>query len=82
MKLSVPPSHSIHAGDFVRITQPCTKEWIQALGMHDFGGDRHGPSWRPGSRDLHWIRQVTKIQENELWLDAPLPLAMEADKNL
>ncbi len=49
MKLSVPQSHSIHAGDIVRITQPCTKEWIQALGMNDFGGDRHGPSWRPGS---------------------------------
>ncbi len=27
------------------------------------------------------MRQVTKIQENELWLDAPLPLAMDAEKN-
>jgi len=52
-KLRVQGASTFSAGDLVQIAHPSTKEWIEALGMNDFGGDRHGPSWRPGSRDIH-----------------------------
>ena len=46
--------------------------------MNDFGGDRHGPSWRPGSRDIHWTREVTRVDGDTLSLDAPLTLGLDA----
>lgn len=78
MTLSIADSADIAPGDAVRITHPSTKEWVAALGMNDFGGDRHGPSWRPGSRDLHWTRIVTSVEANALTLDAPLTFALDS----
>lgn len=76
--VSVVDASIFRAGDSVRITHPSTKEWIVALGMDDLGGDRHGPSWRPGSRDLHWTRVITKIEGNTVMLDVPLTMALDA----
>lgn len=76
--LTVSDATTLRPGDTVRITHPSTKEWIAALGMNDFGGDRHGPSWRPGSRDVHWTRTVTKVAGNTLTVDAPITLALDA----
>lgn len=75
--LSVADAHRFAVGDTVRVTHPSTKAWVDALGMNDFGGDRHGPSWRPGSRDVHWLRVVTRVEGDELTLDAPLTLALD-----
>ncbi len=77
-KLRVQGASAFSAGDLVQISHPSTKEWIEALGMNDFGGDRHGPSWRPGSRDIHWTRVVTQVDGDTLSLDAPLTLGLDA----
>ena len=71
-------AHGLVSGDMVRISHACTKQWISALNMADFCGDRHGPSWRPGSRDTHWIRQITHVEGDSITLDAPLTLAFDA----
>lgn len=68
----------LSVGDVISISHPSTKEWITFLGMDDFGGDRHGPSWRPGSRDIHWLRTITKIEGNAVLLDVPLMLALDS----
>lgn len=65
-------------GDLVRITRPSTPEWVRLLGMHDMGGDRHGSSWRPGSRDVAWERTVTAVNGDTIEFDAPITLALES----
>ncbi len=77
-KLSLENVAGLEIGDAIDITWPSSKEWIAFLGMNDFGGDRHGPSWRPGSRDIHWLRTITRIDEATITLDAPLTLALDA----
>ena len=65
-------------GDAVAIRRPCTAEWIKALGMDYMGGDRHGFTWKPGSRDLLWDRTVTKVEGDQVSVDAPLTTALDA----
>jgi hypothetical protein len=76
--INVKDAAGLAAGDSVAVTHPGTREWVVALGMDDFGGDRHGPSWRPGSRDITWHRTIAKIDGNALTLDAPLTLGLDA----
>ena len=76
-KLTVADATGIQRGQMIRVSHPSTEAWIVALGMNDFGGDRHGPRWRPGSRDLHWLRQVSKVEGNVLTLDAPLTYGLD-----
>lgn len=71
-RLTVADASRIEKGQMIRVSHPSTEAWIVALGMNDFGGDRHGPRWRPGSRDLHWFRLVSKVDGSVLTLDAPL----------
>ncbi|MFT3786521.1 MAG: hypothetical protein QM770_10190 [Tepidisphaeraceae bacterium] len=77
-QVKIKDSAGIATGDSVVITLPSTPAWIAALGMDDLGGDRHGPSWRPGSRDVVFDRVVTKIDGSTLTLDAPLTIALDA----
>lgn len=76
--LTLKDASGLAVGDGVQISHPATKEWIAELGMDDLGGDRHGPSWRPGSRDVTWLRTITKIDGNAITVDAPLTLALDA----
>lgn len=78
MKIRVSDTARFAAGSMIRISHLSTKPWIDRLKMHDFGGDRHGPSWRPGSRDIHWLRTVTRSNADTLELDAPLTLGIDS----
>ncbi len=75
--LTLPAGHTIKPGDNVLVTRPSTKEWIDTLKMHDFGGGRHGPNWKPGSRDLVWDRVVTQVNGDVITLDAPITCALD-----
>jgi hypothetical protein len=68
----------VKAGDNVVVRRPSTAEWIKTLGMNSMGGERHGFSWRPGSRDLTWDRVVTRADGDTITLDAPLTTALDA----
>lgn len=72
-----PAQPPLRAGDRVRIVRPSTEAWIHQLGMHDMGGDRHGFSWRPGSRDIAWERTILAARGDEIEFDAPITLAIE-----
>lgn len=70
-------SHTLKAGDTVLITRPCTDEWTVAMKMDDFGGDRHGWRWNPGSRVLTWDRVVTNVDGNTITVDAPITFGLD-----
>jgi hypothetical protein len=75
MKIS---AKGLHAGDYIRITRPCTKEWIAQLGTAHFGGGITSLGWKPGDREIHWDRKVTAVTGDVVTLDAPLTTALDS----
>ncbi len=71
----------LQAGDRIEVIRPSTKEWINFLGMTEFGGGMGDWRlvWKPGSRDLIWTRVIQKIETNVLTLDAPLTTALDTN---
>lgn len=78
-QITIANARDFKAGDTVLVRRPSTPDWIISLGMDDLGGDRHGPNWNPGSRDVIFERTVSKIDGNTLTLDAPLTIALDQD---
>ena len=69
-------TNAFQVGDTIRITRPCTQEWIEQLGATEFGGGVGG-GWKPGSRDVVWDRVVKAIEGNLVTVDAPITTALE-----
>ncbi|MBO4850623.1 MAG: pectate lyase [Prevotella sp.] len=63
---------TLHIGDRVLITRPCTREWIDHLAMGDFGGGLDYTGWKPTDIDITWNRTVVAISGNAITLDAPV----------
>jgi hypothetical protein len=74
-------THGLAVGDTVKIFRPSTKEWINVLGMTEFGGGIGDWRlvWHPRSYDLIWDRTIRKIDGNEVSVDAPITTAIEKD---
>ena len=66
-------------GDAAVIRRPSTAEWIKLLGMDSMGGERHGFSWKPGSRDLLFDRTVTCVSGDVVTVDSPITTALDAN---
>jgi hypothetical protein len=66
-------------GDPIFITRPSTKEWIDSLGMTDFGGGLNDWRlvWHPGSCNLVWDRKIQKIDGDRITIDSPVTTAIE-----
>jgi hypothetical protein len=64
-------------GESIVIRRPSTAEWIKAIGMNDMGGERHGFTWKPGSRDLLFDRTVTKVAGDTITIDSPITTALD-----
>jgi hypothetical protein len=79
MSFHVSDASGLKVGDTIRVLRPSTKEWIDFLGMTDFGGGLSDWRlvWKPGSRDLIWDRTVQNVAGNRITLDAPVTTAME-----
>jgi hypothetical protein len=73
------PGHGLKIGDSVIVTRPCTDAWTVAMGMDEFGGDRHGMRWNPDSRVLEWDRVVAEVDGDKVTLDATLTCSLEAE---
>ncbi len=69
----------LKVGDVVNVTRPSTKEWIDALGMTEFGGGIGDWRlvWKPGTRALTWSRTITAIDGNLVTIDSPITTAIE-----
>jgi hypothetical protein len=67
-------------GEAIFVIRPGTKEWIEALGMTEFGGGIGDWRlvWHAGSYDLVWDRVIQKIDGNLVTVDAPITTAIES----
>lgn len=75
----VKDASALKAGDTIFIVHPSTKEWIDALGMTEFGGGLNDWRlvWHPGGYDLVWDRVIQKIDGNLITVAAPITTAIE-----
>lgn len=64
-------------GDRILIRRPSTKEWIDKLGMNEFGGETAWLGWKPGQRDVLWCRKILGITGTRIMVDAPLTTALD-----
>ena len=67
-----------HVGDNIIIFHPCTEEWLQAI---DYGGTHSSDPnaepgvdvpWEIGSQPIVYNRYITRIDSNQITIDAPL----------
>ena len=63
----------------IDIVRPCTWEWIDHLGMRDFGGGLDYTGWKPTDIELRWDRTIVDIRNDSLFLDAPLTTAISSE---
>jgi hypothetical protein len=57
--------------DEIAITSPLTEKWIKELKMEEFGGETAWVGWKKGDWDVTWNRTITKINGDEVTLNAP-----------
>ena len=79
VEISLPAGHGFVVGDRIRVTRPSTEAWIASLGTDNFGGDRHGPKWRAGSRNLVWDRKLVAVDPQTITLDTPVTTAIDEE---
>ena len=77
--LEVASGVSLKKGDRVMVTRPSGKEWIASLGCDIFGGGISALGWKEGDMDLTWDRTVCEVNGNQVTLDAPLTVALDAN---
>ena len=78
-RLEVASGVSLKKGDRVMVTRPSGKEWIASLGCDIFGGGISALGWKEGDMDLTWDRTVCEVNGNQITLDAPLTVALDAN---
>lgn len=76
--MEVAAATSLRKGDRVMLTRPSGKEWITALGCDIFGGGISALGWKAGDMDLTWDRTISEVTGNQITLDAPLTVALDA----
>ena len=62
----------LNEGDVIKITLPFSQDWINFIGMNDFGGETDAWQWRAGYHSMSWTRTVQKINGNSITIDAPI----------
>ena len=80
LSLSGKALSQIKAGTEVVVYRPSTQSWINKLQCASFGGgkDMGYWGWHPGEADVEWSRTVTHVQGNQVTLDAPLSMELQA----
>ena len=63
--------------DEIIITKPLTDNWIKELKMDDFGAETGWVGWKKNDWDITWNRVITKINGNEVTLNAPLTMTLD-----
>lgn len=76
-KIQLKNASQLKVSDEISISKPLTDNWIKELGMGDFGGETSWIGWKKGDWDMTWNRVVTKINGNEVTLNAPLTMALD-----
>ena len=64
-------------GQEIFLTRPATDEWIELLGMKEFGGESGWLGWRAGYHNSTWDRTITNIEGNKITIDVPITTALD-----
>lgn len=73
---TVADASTLNLGDEIIIYRPSTQAWISDLGMDKIPAP--ATQWAPGSFDLGWQRQITKIEGNTITVESPVTTAIDA----
>lgn len=76
-KIQLKNTSKLKPSDEIIISKPLTDNWIKELNMQDFGGETSWIGWKKDSWDMTWNRVVTKINGNEVTLNAPLTMSLD-----
>lgn len=76
-EIQVENAAALKIGDVLTITRPSTQEWIDVLGMKDFGGETGYIGWKPNERNITWERQIIALSGNLITLNAPITTALD-----
>lgn len=76
-KIQLKNASKLKVSDEIEISKPLTDNFIKALNMQDFGGETSWIGWKKGDWDMTWNRVVTKIDGNEVTLNAPLTMSLD-----
>ena len=74
-----PSTLHLHPSTRIDIVRPCTGEWIDHLGMGDFGGGLDYTGWKPTDIDIRWDRTVTAVHGDTIVLDAPITTTISSE---
>ncbi len=77
--LEVASGISLRKENRIMVNRPSGKEWIASLGCDIFGGGISALGWKEGDMDLTWDRTVCEVNGNQVTLDAPLTVALDAN---
>lgn len=77
-KIHVADGSRFKQGDHVMVYRNCTAEWIDTLGVADFGGESGWIGWKPGEEVITWDRKITAVHGNELTLNIALTTAIDS----
>lgn len=77
MSLKVENISNFKVGDKIAILRPCSQEWIDEVGMSDFGGETSWWGWKPQFQNIRWDREIVSIERGQIVIDAPITTAIE-----
>ncbi|MFD2162331.1 hypothetical protein ACFSJU_07990 [Paradesertivirga mongoliensis] len=69
----------LKAGDKIVVLRPGTKNWISDIKMDQIVERQGTKQWQAKEYDLHFEREITKIEGNKVFIDNPVVMAMEAN---
>ena len=76
--LTLATMKGLQSGDRIRIIRPSTREWIESLSCHDFGGGLDYTGWKSGDIDITWDRTIVSATGNDITIDAPITTTLDA----
>jgi hypothetical protein len=75
---TVMDSKGLKAGDSIVLYRPATKKWIEDIKMREIEvRDSTSRQWDPAEYGLHYERVITRIEQNKIFIDNPVVMAME-----
>lgn len=76
-KIQLKNTSKLKVGDEIEISKPLTDNFIKEVNMQDFGGETSWIGWKKGDWITTWNRIVTKINGNEVTVNAPITMSLD-----
>jgi hypothetical protein len=74
----VASAQNYKVGDKIIVYRPGTEQWIHDLKMDQIVERDGTKQWKPAEYNLLFERMITKIEDNKIFIDNPIVLAMQS----